>query len=117
MASLRLKEWREPWSLLLFDEYLNFVTTYFLFVIYWPGIYLALGLIKNHHSMKISVLALFLLSFYFSTKAQTMTDLNKRISEIEDRIAIKNVVDTFSVLADRIANTKTNAAFHGKYNA
>lgn len=27
-------------------------------------------------------------------------DLEKRVAEIEDRIAIKNVVDTFSILAD-----------------
>lgn len=38
--------------------------------------------------------------FFFTSKAQNMNDLNKRITEIEDRIAIKNVVDTFSILAD-----------------
>ena len=52
--------------------------------------------------MKKNVLAFTLLLFYFLPKAQKMNanNLNKRISEIEDRIAIKNLVDTFSILAD-----------------
>ena len=53
--------------------------------------------------MKKYLLILSLLLFYFLPKAQTMKNddnLKKRISEIEDRIAIKNLVDTFSVLAD-----------------
>lgn len=52
--------------------------------------------------MKKFLLALALLLFYFSPKAQKMdnSNLNERISEIEDRIAIKNLVDTFSILAD-----------------
>jgi len=45
-----------------------------------------------------------LISFFLfsTTNAQKMNDkdLQKRIAEIEDRIAIKNVVDTFSILAD-----------------
>lgn len=46
--------------------------------------------------------ALLTLSFFFYTsKAQNMKILATRIREIEDRIAIKNVVDTFSVLADQ----------------
>jgi SnoaL-like domain len=54
--------------------------------------------------MKKSVLLLVLLLFYVSTEAQTMRNddnLKKRISEIEDRIALKELVDTFSVLADK----------------
>jgi hypothetical protein len=44
---------------------------------------------------------LFILSIlFFSSKAQNMKDINARITEIEDRIALKNLVDTFSVLAD-----------------
>jgi SnoaL-like domain len=52
--------------------------------------------------MKKYLLAFSLLLFYFLPKAQKMSneDLNKRITAIEDRIAIKNLVDTFSVLAD-----------------
>ena len=50
--------------------------------------------------MQKGVLSLALLCFYFSLNAQTM-DLNQKISEIEDRIALKNLVDTFSILADR----------------
>lgn len=50
---------------------------------------------------KITVLIV-LSAIFITSKAQTMKDNNlvKRISEIEDRIAIKNVVDTFSILAD-----------------
>lgn len=33
-------------------------------------------------------------------KAQSLKELTMKINEIEDRIAIKNVVDTFSILAD-----------------
>ena len=54
--------------------------------------------------MKKYVLVLSLLLFYFLPKAQTMKNddnLKKRISEIEERIAIKNLVDTFSILADQ----------------
>lgn len=53
--------------------------------------------------MKKFVLAFTLLGVYFSPQAQKIKNndnLNKRISAIEDRIAIKNLVDTFSVLAD-----------------
>lgn len=34
------------------------------------------------------------------SKAQTVKELAMKINEIEDRIAIKNIVDTFSILAD-----------------
>jgi hypothetical protein len=53
--------------------------------------------------MKKIALLLTLSVLYFSPKAQTIKDnnLSKKISELEDRIAIKNVVDTFSVLADQ----------------
>jgi hypothetical protein len=57
--------------------------------------------LKNISIKKITIL--FALSvLYLSSRAQKMNDniLSKRISEIEDRIAIKNVVDTFSILAD-----------------
>ena len=53
--------------------------------------------------MKKYIIALGLLSFHLSHEAQTMKNndnLNKGISEIEDKIAIKNLVDTFSILAD-----------------
>src|SRR2546421_7611792 len=55
--------------------------------------------------MKKSVLLLTLLFlFCFPTNGQAMKNddnLNKRISEIEDRIALKELVDTFSILADK----------------
>lgn len=50
--------------------------------------------------MKRLTFLLILLVTYFSPKAQTMKELTARITAIEDRIAIKNVVDTFSILAD-----------------
>lgn len=50
--------------------------------------------------MKKIVLALALVTFCLSVNAQKMSNDNKKITAIEDRIAIKNVVDTFSVLAD-----------------
>lgn len=50
--------------------------------------------------MKKILLLLTLSVSYFSLKAQTMKSVETRISEIEDRIAIKNLVDTFSILAD-----------------
>ncbi len=52
--------------------------------------------------MKKYVLALAFWFFYFSPKAQTMKDnnLDIKIREIEGRIALKNLVDTFSILAD-----------------
>lgn len=52
--------------------------------------------------MKKLILLLVISAFVLTSKAQKMsTALEKRIADIEDRIAIKNVVDTFSVLADR----------------
>jgi hypothetical protein len=53
--------------------------------------------------MKHCVFALALLLFYCSPKAQTMIDknINTTIQEIEDRIALKNLIDTFSTLADQ----------------
>lgn len=50
--------------------------------------------------MRHSIFLLLLTSFLNTSKAQQMTDLSKRIAAIEDRIAIKNIVDTFSILAD-----------------
>ncbi len=49
--------------------------------------------------------------FFFSSKAQNMKALTARITEIEDRIAIKNVVDTFSVLADQKETEKQKLLF------
>jgi hypothetical protein len=51
--------------------------------------------------MKKVVLFLTLSVLFSSLKAQTMEDVNKRITAIEDRIAIKNVIDTFAILADK----------------
>ena len=56
--------------------------------------------------MKKIVIAFSLLIFCLSVKAQKMSDTEKRISAIEDRIALKNLVDTFSVLAD-VKDVKT----------
>ncbi len=63
--------------------------------------------------MKKSSLVLALLLFYFLPKAQTVNDnnLEKSISEIEDRIAIKNLVDTFSILADQKETQKQTLLF------
>lgn len=53
------------------------------------------------------IIFLFTLSFFpFASKAQNMNNLATRINEIEDRMAIKNVVDTFSILADHKDITK-----------
>jgi hypothetical protein len=54
--------------------------------------------------MKKYVLALALLLVYFSNDAQTMKnneELSKRIAAIEDKIALKELVDNFSILADK----------------
>src|SRR5919107_1216828 len=55
--------------------------------------------------LRKSVLLLsLLLSFQASSRAQTMSNDNnieKRIRQIEDRAALKELVDTFSILADR----------------
>lgn len=45
------------------------------------------------------------------TKAQTVNDLAMKINEIEDRIAIKNLVDTFSILADQKETQKQTFLF------
>jgi hypothetical protein len=51
--------------------------------------------------MKRVALILTLSIFFFTSKAQNMKDLTIKINEIEDRMAIKNLVDTFSILADQ----------------
>ncbi|MFV7236034.1 nuclear transport factor 2 family protein [Flavobacterium sp. ZB4R12] len=56
--------------------------------------------------MKKIVLALALVILCLSVNAQKMNNDNKKITVIEDRIAIKNLVDTFSVLAD-VKDVKT----------
>jgi hypothetical protein len=63
--------------------------------------------------MKTSLLALALLFFYCSPKAQTISgnNHNKRANEIEDRIALKNLVDTFSILADQKETQKQTLLF------
>jgi len=51
----------------------------------------------------LTLLALLLLTAFLA-EAQTMKnddDLKKRVSQIEDRLALKNLVDTFSILADK----------------
>lgn len=50
--------------------------------------------------MKKTVLILGLVMASMFSNAQTLKDMTMKINEIEDRIAIKNVVDTFSILAD-----------------
>lgn len=50
--------------------------------------------------MKKNIITFVLLIFCLSINAQKMNGTEKRISAIEDRIALKNIVDTFSVLAD-----------------
>jgi hypothetical protein len=58
---------------------------------------------RNIVNKSLLLLALSLL-FSVSIEAQTMkndNDLQKRVREIEDRIALKELVDTFSILADR----------------
>lgn len=51
----------------------------------------------------LAVITLLLLFHVFSNAQTTRSDNNllKRITEIEDRIALKELVDTFSILADR----------------
>ena len=56
--------------------------------------------------MKRSIITLALLIFCLSVNAQKMNDTEKRISAIEDRIALKSLVDTFSILAD-VKDVKT----------
>jgi hypothetical protein len=55
--------------------------------------------------MKKWEVALTLFLFYFTTQAQTMVyknnNLDGRIRAIEDRIALKELGDTFSILADQ----------------
>ena len=63
--------------------------------------------------MKRVALLITLSIFFFSSKAQTMKDITTRINEIEDRIAIKNLVDTFSILAD-VKDIKTKYCFSQK---
>jgi hypothetical protein len=60
--------------------------------------------------MKKLLLLTIVCALYFSSTAQKTKDaeLTKRISLIENRIAIKNLVDTFSILADT-KDTKTQA--------
>lgn len=50
----------------------------------------------------LTPMALLLLTA-FSAEAQTMKndDLNEKVAQIEDRIALKELVDTFSILADK----------------
>ena len=61
--------------------------------------------------MKRIILLLTILSTFTSLKAQTMEELKKRIKEIEDRTALKNVVDVFSILADQKDTQKQTLLF------
>ena len=50
---------------------------------------------------KSTIIFLFLmLSLGMQAQKNKNTNMNKKLQEIEDRIALKNLVDTFSVLAD-----------------
>lgn len=55
--------------------------------------------------MKKSILAFAALAVLFVTQASAQipreSDMNKRVQRLEDIAALKNLVDTFSVLADR----------------
>jgi hypothetical protein len=58
---------------------------------------------RNIVNKSLLLLVLSLL-FSVSTEAQTMkndNDLQKRVRELEDRAALKELVDTFSILADK----------------
>jgi len=64
--------------------------------------------------MKKYTLILALLLMHLSPKAQTMKnneELSKKIQDIEDRMAIKNVVDVFSILADQKETQKQTFLF------
>lgn len=63
--------------------------------------------------MKKSVLVLALLLVYLTPKAQTVKNKTQamKIQEIGDRIAIKELVDTFSILADQKETDKQRALF------
>lgn len=60
---------------------------------------------QKRELLKTSVLLLTLiLSVYIPAEAQTVKNdnsLDKRVREIEDRIALKELVDNFSILADK----------------
>ncbi len=61
--------------------------------------------------MKKAALVIVVSIFYFSLKAQNMKELTIRITEIENRMAIKNLVDTFSILADQKETEKQKSLF------
>jgi hypothetical protein len=59
---------------------------------------------------KIALFVAFVMIF-FTINGQTKKEMNKRIVEIEDRIALKNLVDTFSILADQKETQKQTFLF------
>lgn len=64
--------------------------------------------------MKKNLLPLFLLFLVYTTsysQTQTMKNTNQFSSEMEDRMAIKNIVDTFSILADQKETQKQTLLF------
>jgi hypothetical protein len=63
--------------------------------------------------MKRVTILLTLSFFFFTSKAQKMnnTNNNTAIQAIEDRIALKNLVDTFSTLADQKETEKQTLLF------
>ena len=63
--------------------------------------------------MKKSVLVFTLLTVTFLSQAQNTkgSNMNAGTKEIEDRIAIKNLVDTFSILADQKETQKQTLLF------
>ncbi len=64
--------------------------------------------------MKKIVIALSIMTLFTTLKAQTMQntkELSDRIQVIEDKMSIKNLVDTFSVLADQKETQKQTLLF------
>ncbi len=63
--------------------------------------------------MKKVVIVLALMLVYLTPKAQTVKNKTQamKIQEIEDRVAIKELVDTFSILADQKETNKQRALF------
>lgn len=64
--------------------------------------------------MKTNLIQLFLLMLLYSTsysQIKTMKTAKHLSSEIEDRVAIKNCVDTFSILADQKETQKQTLLF------
>ena len=59
----------------------------------------------------VSILALLCFNLLLQAQTKDENNLSKRISEIEDRIALKQLVDTFSTLADQKETQKQTLLF------